>query len=55
MNSGGNSTHYTYCTTLRTYTFCVILEALTADGEVYSWGEGDDGKLGHGDRRFVLF
>ncbi|XP_075228227.1 E3 ubiquitin-protein ligase HERC2 isoform X3 [Lycorma delicatula] len=24
--------------------------ALTADGEVYSWGEGDDGKLGHGDR-----
>lgn len=22
--------------------------ALTAEGEVYSWGEGDDGKLGHG-------
>ncbi|XP_039287848.1 E3 ubiquitin-protein ligase HERC2 [Nilaparvata lugens] len=22
--------------------------ALSADGEVYSWGEGDDGKLGHG-------
>nr|CAD7446271.1 unnamed protein product [Timema bartmani] len=25
--------------------------ALTAEGEVYSWGEGDDGKLGHGSRR----
>lgn len=24
--------------------------ALTSDGEVYSWGEGDDGKLGHGNR-----
>nr|CAD7453257.1 unnamed protein product [Timema tahoe] len=24
--------------------------ALTAEGEVYSWGEGDDGKLGHGSR-----
>ena len=24
--------------------------ALTTDGEVYSWGEGDDGKLGHGNR-----
>ena len=24
--------------------------ALTADGRVFSWGEGDDGKLGHGDR-----
>lgn len=24
--------------------------ALTADGEVYSWGEGEDGKLGHGNR-----
>ncbi|XP_025832237.1 E3 ubiquitin-protein ligase HERC2 [Agrilus planipennis] len=24
--------------------------ALTADNEVYSWGEGDDGKLGHGNR-----
>ena len=22
--------------------------ALTADGRVFSWGEGDDGKLGHG-------
>lgn len=21
--------------------------ALTADGKVFSWGEGDDGKLGH--------
>ena len=20
------------------------------DGEVYSWGEGDDGKLGHGNK-----
>eukprot|EP00118_Oscarella_pearsei_P022140 m.252836 g.252836 ORF g.252836 m.252836 type:complete len:3992 (+) comp40356_c1_seq2:177-12152(+) len=25
--------------------------ALTADGEVYSWGEGEDGKLGHGDKK----
>lgn len=25
--------------------------ALTADGDVYSWGEGDDGKLGHGNKR----
>ena len=24
--------------------------ALSADGEVYSWGEGDSGALGHGDR-----
>ncbi|XP_040568701.2 LOW QUALITY PROTEIN: E3 ubiquitin-protein ligase HERC2-like [Lepeophtheirus salmonis] len=24
--------------------------ALSADGEVYSWGEGQDGKLGHGSR-----
>lgn len=24
--------------------------ALTADGDVYSWGEGDDGKLGHGNK-----
>ncbi|XP_072935158.1 probable E3 ubiquitin-protein ligase HERC2 [Epargyreus clarus] len=24
--------------------------ALTADGKVYSWGEGEDGKLGHGNR-----
>lgn len=23
--------------------------ALTTDGRVFSWGEGDDGKLGHGD------
>ena len=22
--------------------------ALTNNGEMYSWGEGDDGKLGHG-------
>jgi alpha-tubulin suppressor-like RCC1 family protein len=28
--------------------------ALSAEGEVYSWGEGDDGKLGHGNRRCVL-
>lgn len=32
---------------------CVIVAggrhatALTADGKVFSWGEGDDGKLGH--------
>ncbi len=24
--------------------------ALSVDGEVFSWGEGDDGKLGHGTR-----
>lgn len=24
---------------------------LTADGEVLSWGEGEDGRLGHGDKR----
>ena len=24
--------------------------ALSADGEVYSWGEAEDGKLGHGNR-----
>ena len=23
--------------------------ALTIDGEVYSWGNGDGGRLGHGD------
>jgi RCC1 and BTB domain-containing protein len=22
---------------------------LTVDGEVYTWGRGDDGRLGHGD------
>lgn len=25
--------------------------ALSSDGEVFSWGEGDDGKLGHGNRK----
>ena len=24
--------------------------ALSMEGEVYSWGEGDDGKLGHGSK-----
>lgn len=24
--------------------------ALSAEGEVFSWGEGDDGKLGHGNK-----
>lgn len=24
--------------------------ALSADGDVFSWGEGEEGKLGHGDR-----
>lgn len=24
--------------------------AMTSEGEVYSWGEGEDGKLGHGNR-----
>ena len=27
--------------------------ALSADGEVFSWGEGEDGKLGHGTRKYV--
>ncbi|XP_078045783.1 E3 ubiquitin-protein ligase HERC2 [Augochlora pura] len=26
--------------------------ALSSEGHVYSWGEGDDGKLGHGNRLF---
>ena len=25
---------------------------LTVDGKVFSWGEGDDGKLGHYSRRY---
>lgn len=25
--------------------------ALSEDGDVFSWGEGDDGKLGHGNRK----
>ena len=29
--------------------------ALSSDGEVYSWGEGDDGKLGHGKRVWVIW
>lgn len=28
--------------------------ALSAEGEVFSWGEGEDGKLGHGNRKFVI-
>lgn len=28
--------------------------ALTNNGQVYSWGEGDDGKLGHGNLRYVF-
>ena len=28
--------------------------ALSSEGEVYSWGEGEDGKLGHGNRRYFL-
>jgi len=27
--------------------------ALSAEGEVFSWGEGEDGKLGHGSRESV--
>ena len=27
--------------------------ALTVDGKVFSWGEGDDGKLGHYSRTYV--
>jgi E3 ubiquitin-protein ligase HERC2 len=27
--------------------------ALSSEGEVYSWGEAEDGKLGHGNRRYV--
>ncbi len=29
--------------------------ALSAEGEVYSWGEAEDGKLGHGNRRYGYF
>jgi len=25
--------------------------ALSSEGEVYTWGEAEDGKLGHGNRR----
>lgn len=28
--------------------------ALSSEGEVYSWGEAEDGKLGHGNRRSRL-
>lgn len=28
--------------------------ALTVDGKVFSWGEGDDGKLGHFSRMYVM-
>ena len=27
--------------------------ALTADGKVFSWGDGDSGQLGHGDCKYV--
>ena len=27
--------------------------ALTSDGDVFSWGECDDGRLGHGNRLLV--
>jgi len=27
---------------------------LTADGAVWSWGDGEDGKLGHGDEQMQL-
>lgn len=29
--------------------------ALTSDGEVFSWGNGDGGRLGHGDSMYVLY
>lgn len=29
--------------------------ALSSEGEVYSWGEAEDGKLGHGNRRCVCW
>ena len=28
--------------------------ALTADGAVWSWGDGEDGTLGHGDEQMQL-
>ena len=28
--------------------------ALSTEGEVYSWGESEDGKLGHGNRRWEV-
>ena len=27
--------------------------ALSHDGDVYSWGNGDNGRLGHGDNQLV--
>ena len=27
--------------------------ALTADGKVFSWGDGELGQLGHGDNQYV--
>ena len=28
---------------------------LTTEGDVYSWGNGDGGRLGHGDNRSVVW
>lgn len=30
---------------------CKHFMALSREGEVYSWGSGDGGKLGHGDNK----
>ena len=30
---------------------CKHFMALSREGEVYSWGSGDGGKLGHGDHK----
>lgn len=29
--------------------------ALSSEGELYSWGEAEDGKLGHGNRRSASY
>ena len=33
---------------------CKHYMALSREGEVYSWGSGDGGKLGHGDNKYEI-
>ena len=34
---------------------CKHFMALSREGEVYSWGSGDGGKLGHGDNKYDIY